>query len=82
MIEVQRIWRVGAGSDAVEVSLQTGSPGRPMVGLRLPGGGADGEQTFDVELVQAMAQAMLEACEISTALTVPADGRRPEVRVP
>jgi hypothetical protein len=88
MVDIQRIWRVGTGSDAVEVSMAAASRGRPQVGVKLPGGAANTERTFDLEVAQAIAQAILEACEISSALTAPADagapvdGQRAEVRVP
>ena len=84
MVEVQRMWRIGGSNNAVaEISLQSGKRGAPQVGVRLLGGTPNGERSFDVEVAEAVAQALLEASEISSALATPVvDMQRTEVRVP
>jgi hypothetical protein len=70
MVPVERIWRVKASpADTVEIRL---SPGRAddswrveLVDSKLAGADA---QTFDVDVARAIAQAMLEACEVASAL--------------
>jgi hypothetical protein len=68
MVNIERIWRVVSGSGKrFEVRLSEGQGGRPQVSLN----GGDTEVpdgTFDIEVARAVAQAMLEACEVASAL--------------
>lgn len=69
MVEVQRIWRITTSSgNTVQVRLSPDRQGAQQLVLE----GVDSEstngQTFDVEVARALAQAMLEACEVALAL--------------
>jgi hypothetical protein len=70
MVPVERIWRVKASpADTVEIRL---SPGRADDSWRVEVADsklADTDaRTFDVDVARAIAQAMLEACEVASAL--------------
>jgi hypothetical protein len=68
MAEVERIWRISTeNSGTVEVRLFVGSGGDHQLGLERLGADPD-QETFDVEVARALAQAMLEACEVAAAL--------------
>lgn len=72
MAEVQRIWRIPARwGGPIEVSLVKANAG-DMVIVTQNGT----EHPFALEDARGMAQAMLEACEISVALAEQANGSR------
>jgi hypothetical protein len=68
MAEVERIWRIVTNDQGtIEVRLFTGPDGEPMVTLEeLPSGGSPG--VFAVDTARAIAQVMLEACEVASVL--------------
>jgi hypothetical protein len=70
MVPVERIWRIKASAmGPLEVRLSPGSGGEEWTVALVGAGLADGdEQTFEVEAAQAVAQALLEACEVAAAL--------------
>jgi hypothetical protein len=70
MLEIQRVWRITTSSSgSMEVSLSEDGSGQQRVQLELPSVEASDEQAFDVEVARALAQAMLEACEVASALS-------------
>jgi hypothetical protein len=70
MLEVQRIWRITTSANsAIEVRLSAGRNGDQQLMLERFGSDPADEQTFDVEVARALAQAMLEACEVASALS-------------
>jgi hypothetical protein len=69
VVEVERIWRIGASPGrAIEVRLAADGGEIPKVMLAQQGAAAGDTQTFDVDVARALAQAMLEACEVASAL--------------
>jgi hypothetical protein len=68
MVNIERIWRViSVSGKRFEVRLSEGPGGRPQVSLN--GGDADeSDGNFDIDVARAVAQAMLEACEVASAL--------------
>lgn len=73
MVEVQRLWRIAApGQSPIIMSLSAPDGDIPHVSLE--GAGADGftAATFDIDVARALAQTLLEACEVAAALRQPA----------
>ena len=77
MVDVQRIWLVGNGAgddNGAQVRLRQSDSGelRLVLGPLGPLGpiGAAGaqEREVDLDVARALAQAILEACEVATAL--------------
>jgi hypothetical protein len=70
MLEVQRIWRITtSANNAIEVRLSAGRNGDQQLILGRFGSDASDEQPFDVEVARALAQTLLEACEVASALS-------------
>jgi hypothetical protein len=77
MLQVQRIWRITtAGSQAIEVRLSPARNGNDELMLELIGFDLADKQTFDVDVARALAQAILEACEVASALSEQAASTR------
>jgi hypothetical protein len=71
MVNIERIWRVvSASGKRFEVRLSEGPGGRPQVSLNGGDGGdaKESDGSFDIDVARAVAQAMLEACEVASAL--------------
>jgi hypothetical protein len=69
MAEVERIWRITIdGQSRIEIRLFTGPDGEQQVVLDQLGAGSAGG-VFGVDVARAIAQVMLEACEVSSALS-------------
>lgn len=69
VVEVQRIWRVAGDADSsLQVRLLRANTGAPTVVLEDGGLEPGPEKHLDVDVARALAQAMLEACEVATAL--------------
>jgi ATP-dependent protease HslVU (ClpYQ) peptidase subunit len=68
MAEVERIWRIMTDDHkTIEIRLFTGADGEPVVALdQTPGAGAGG--VYAVDTARAIAQVMLEACEVASVL--------------
>jgi hypothetical protein len=77
VVDVQRIWLIGSGkpddhgaqvrlrqTDAGDLALVLG----PLGGSGPLGAVDGGEREIDLEVARALAQAMLEACEVAAAL--------------
>jgi len=73
VVEVQRIWLIGDGkveNGGARISLRQTDSGDfalslgPLVSDGLQGG----SQEIDLDVARALAQAMLEACEVAAAL--------------
>ena len=77
MIEVQRIWRVTtAAHGAVDVRLSGDTKGTHQV--MFSEGGK--ERAFGVDEARAIAQAILEACEVDSALSEDVAPNPPDAR--
>ncbi|MCW2503421.1 MAG: hypothetical protein JWO79_1705 [Actinomycetia bacterium] len=69
MAEVERIWRIGTGGQGrIEVRLFTGPSGEQQVVLDQLGPDRPGT-AWEVDVARAVAQVMLEACEVASALS-------------
>jgi hypothetical protein len=72
VVEVQRIWLIGDGkleNGGARVSLRQTDSGDFALSLgSLMPDGRQGGQELDLEVARALAQAMLEACEVAAAL--------------
>jgi hypothetical protein len=69
MAEVERIWRIATnGQDKIEIRLFTGPNGEQQVVLDQIGAQTTGG-VFGVDVARAVAQVMLEACEVAAALS-------------
>jgi hypothetical protein len=65
MVEVQRIWRVNtAANGAIDVRLSSDKEGDHLLLLSDEGK----ERALDLDEARAVAQAILEACEVDSAL--------------
>ena len=70
MGELDRIWRVTTATRGTfEVRLSESPTGDQQVILEQLGTGPLDEGTFDVDVARALARAMLEACEVASALS-------------
>jgi hypothetical protein len=68
MAEVERIWRIVTEErETIEIRLLTGANGEPLVAMEQSGGGED-HDAFAVDTARAIAQVMLEACEVASVL--------------
>jgi len=76
MVDVQRIWRITTASGGYEVQLTAGRTGQGQVVLEQIGADADGKQALDLDVARALAETMLEACEVAAALNESAGMRR------
>ena len=69
MAEVERIWRIAIdGQSRIEIRLFTGPDGEQQVVFDRIGAEAAGG-VFGVDVARAVAQVMLEACEVASALS-------------
>ena len=72
MVEVQRIWLIGDGkveNGGARVGLRQTDSGDFALSLGpLLSDGLQGSQEIDLDVARALAQAMLEACEVAAAL--------------
>jgi hypothetical protein len=72
VVEVQRIWLIGDGkpeNGGARVSLRQTDSGDFALSLGpLGSDGLQGGQEIDLDVARALAQAMLEACEVAAAL--------------
>jgi hypothetical protein len=69
VVELERIWRITTSTGGtVHVRLLTDGQGNPRVVLEPLNWESGDGQVFDVEVARAIAQAMLEACEVAVAL--------------
>jgi nitrite reductase (NADH) large subunit len=68
MVDVQRIWRITTPSGGYEVQLTTGRTGQRQVVLEQIGPDPDGKQALELDVARALAETMLEACEVAAAL--------------
>jgi hypothetical protein len=69
MVDVQRIWRITtSGHGEFEVRLAAGPNRERRVALEQIGAESADMETLDLEVARALAQAMLEACEVASAL--------------
>ena len=74
MVEVQRIWLIGDGTSeagGAQVSLRQTGSGAFALSLGSPGANGGRGQELDLDVARALAQAMLEACEVAAALQQP-----------
>jgi hypothetical protein len=70
MVPVERIWRIRTSpTGGVEIRLVPGQGGEPwrLVLVNSDRGDADA-QAFSVDVARAIAETMLEACEVAAAL--------------
>jgi hypothetical protein len=68
MPEIERIWRISTDSgNKIEIRLSLGRQGDPHVSLEPSADQLTG--AIDVNVARAVAQAMLEACEVASALS-------------
>jgi hypothetical protein len=78
MVPVERIWRIRpSATDSVEIRLVPGQGGEPwrLLLVGSAAGNADG-QAFPVDVARAIAETMLEACEVAAALGEPGPAGR------
>lgn len=69
MVELERVWRITTSTGrAIHVRLLTDGQGDPRLVLEPLNREAGDGQVFEVEVARAVAQAMLEACEVAVAL--------------
>jgi len=72
VVEVQRIWLIGDGkveNGGARISLRQTDSGDFALSLgSLVSDGLQGSQEIDLDVARALAQAMLEACEVAAAL--------------
>ncbi len=67
MADIERIWRITADSRGrIEVRLFQGPQGEAQLSLERDFEPVDG--AFEIPVARAVAQAMLEACEVASAL--------------
>ncbi len=67
MADIERIWRITTDSRGrIEVRLSQSSQGGAQLSLERDSEPLDG--AFDIAVARAIAQAMLEACEVASAL--------------
>jgi len=72
VVQVQRIWRVSiSATGTAEIRLSGDANGSHRVILELPNPEPPGQRTMGVTAARALAQAVLEACEIATTFTEP-----------
>ena len=69
MVELERLWRITTSvGQIIQIRLSAdGQDGQQVVLEPHSSGQADG-QSFDIDVARAIAQAMLEACEVALAL--------------
>jgi hypothetical protein len=68
MAEVERIWRiVTEEGETIEIRLLTGADGEPLIAMEQSARG-EGHGAFAVDTARAIAQVMLEACEVASVL--------------
>jgi len=69
VVEVQRIWRITTlTGETIQVRLSPDRQGGQQVVLESLSSDSPDGQAFDVDVARALAQAMLEACEVALAL--------------
>jgi hypothetical protein len=74
VVEVQRIWLIGDGlpeQGGAQVILRQTDAGSFALRLGSPGTDGSRSQEIDLDVARALAQAVLEACEVAAALEQP-----------
>ena len=74
MVDVQRIWLIGTGKaedGGAQVSLRQTDSGEFALSLGASGTNGTPGQHLDLEVARALAEAVLEACEVAAALQQP-----------
>jgi nitrite reductase (NADH) large subunit len=70
MVDVERIWRIRTSADGdLEIRLGPGNAGERQVVLQHTGGDGDGLRALNLGAARALAETLLEACEVASALT-------------
>jgi hypothetical protein len=70
MLEIQRIWRITTSANgAIDVRLSPRRNGDQQLMLAWLVSDPPDEQTLDLEVARALAETMLEACEVASALS-------------